>query len=89
MKKKGRRPVDYFKMFYADTAVNGSMSGTRCGIDFFNCDHVVFGSDCPFDPEGGPTFIREIIKTLDALDITADDRKKIYSENAKRLMRLK
>jgi uncharacterized protein len=89
MKKKGRRPVDYFKMFYGDTAVNGSRSGTRCGIDFFGCEHTVFGSDCPFDPEGGPLFIREIIKTLDALDITADERKKIYSGNAKRLLRLK
>ena len=24
MKKKGRRPVDYFKMFFGDTAINGS-----------------------------------------------------------------
>ena len=44
---------------------------------------------------GGPllsapsALIREIIKTLDALDITADERKKIYSGNAKRLLRLK
>ena len=89
MKKKGRRPVDYFRMFYADTAVNGSRAGTRCGIDFFGCEHVAFGSDCPFDPEGGPLFIREIIKTLDALDITADERAKIYHGNAKRLLRLK
>ena len=29
MKKKGKRPVDYLRMFYADTAINGSASGTR------------------------------------------------------------
>jgi len=45
MKKKGRRPVDYFRMFFADTAINGSRSGTRCGIDFFGCEHVLFGTD--------------------------------------------
>ena len=88
MKAKGKRPVDYFRQFFADTAINGSLSGTRCGIDFFGCEHVLFGTDCPFDPEGGPLFIREIIKTLDALDITADERRKIYSGNARRLLRL-
>ena len=88
MKKKGRRPVDYFRMFFADTAINGSASGTQCGIDFFGCEHVLFGTDCPFDPEGGPLFIREIIKTLDALEITEDERRKIYNENARKLLRL-
>lgn len=89
MRKKGRRPVDYFRMFFADTAINGSASGTRCGIDFFGCDHVLFGTDCPFDPEGGPLFIREIIKTLDALDLTEEERRKIYNANAYRMLKLK
>jgi uncharacterized protein len=89
MKAKGRRPVDYFRMFFADTAINGSKSGTRCGIDFFGCDHVMFGSDCPFDPEGGPLFIRDIIKVLDEIDVTEDERRKIYQLNAERMLRLK
>ena len=89
MKKKGRRPVDYFRMFFGDTAINGSMSGTKCGIDFFGCEHVLFGTDCPFDPEGGPLFIRDIIKVLDAIDVTEDERKKIYHQNAERMLRLK
>ena len=88
MKKKGRRPVDYFRMFFADTAINGSKSGTVCGIDFFGCDHVLFGTDCPFDPEGGPLFIREIIKVLDEIDLTEDERKKIYHLNAERMLKL-
>jgi predicted TIM-barrel fold metal-dependent hydrolase len=89
MKKKGRRPVDYFKMFFGDTAINGSKAGTICGIDFFGCDHVLFGTDCPFDPEGGPMFIRDIIKVLDSIDITEDERKKIYHLNAQKMLRLK
>jgi predicted TIM-barrel fold metal-dependent hydrolase len=89
MKAQGKRPVDYFRQFYADTAINGSVSGTRCGIDFFGCEHVLFGTDCPFDPEGGPLFIRDIIKTLDALGLSDRDRERIYEGNAKRLLRLK
>ena len=54
-----QRPYDYFKMFWADTAVFGSRAATECGLNFFGADQVVFASDAPFDPEGGPLYIRE------------------------------
>ena len=88
LKKLKKRPLDYFKMFYADTAVFGSVSATRCGLDFFGADHVLFASDAPFDPEKGPMYIRETIKILDNLDISAEARAKIYEGNARRLLRL-
>ncbi len=84
-----KRPhLEYFKMFYADTAVFGSASATRCGLDFFGADNVVFTSDAPFDPEGGPMYIRETIRILDALDVSEADRHKIYHGNAERLLKL-
>ncbi len=83
-----KRPLDYFKMFYADSAVFGSASATRCGLDFFGADHVVFASDAPFDPEKGPMYIRETIKVIDELDITEEERARIYSGNAERLLKL-
>jgi aminocarboxymuconate-semialdehyde decarboxylase len=88
LKRMAKRPVDYFRMFYADTSVNGSKSATRCGLDFFGADHVLFGTDCPFDPEGGPLFIREIIKTIDSLNLKEGDRRKLYFGNALRMLRL-
>jgi aminocarboxymuconate-semialdehyde decarboxylase len=75
-------------MFYNDTSINGWASGMRCGLDFFGPDHVLFGTDCPFDPEGGPLFIREIIKGLDGMKLPPGDRRKIYFGNASRLLRL-
>ena len=33
-----KRPFDYFKMFYADTAVFGSKAATECGLAFFGAD---------------------------------------------------
>lgn len=88
--KKLKRPhLEYFKMFLADTAVFGSTSATKCGLDFFGVDHVLFASDSPFDPEKGPAYIRETIKILDALPLDEKDRKKIYEGNARRLLRLK
>jgi predicted TIM-barrel fold metal-dependent hydrolase len=83
-----QRPLDYFRRFYADTSLSGSDIGTRCGLDFFGADHVVFGTDCPFDPEGGPMYIRETIRVIDALDLTDAAREQIYHLNIRRLMRL-
>jgi aminocarboxymuconate-semialdehyde decarboxylase len=88
LKSLEKRPLDYFKQFYADTAVFGSVSATKCGLDFFGPEQVVFASDAPFDPEGGPMYIRETIKILDGLDISEVDRNKIYHGNAERLLKL-
>jgi len=81
----GKRPYDYFKMFWADTAVFGSRAATECGLKFFGADQVVFASDAPFDPEGGPLYIRETLKVIDGLDIPEIERRKIYQGNAERL----
>ena len=80
--------LEYFKMFLADTAMFGSLSGTICGLEFFGADHVLFASDSPFDPEKGPGYIRETIKIVDALAISDEDRQKIYEGNARRLLKL-
>ena len=88
LKRMKKRPLDFFRMFYGDTSVNGSASAIRCGLDFFGVDHVLFGTDCPFDPEGGPLFIRETIKTLDRMALKPLDRRKIYFGNAISMLRL-
>ena len=83
-----KRPIDYFHMFNADTAVFGSRAATICGLDFFGVDKVLFASDAPFDPEKGPMYIRETIKIIDELDISEVDRDKIYRANAVELLKL-
>ena len=84
-----RRPLDYFRMFYGDTALFGAMAPLECGIAFFGIDHVLFASDMPFDPEKGPGYIRETIRALDATTLAPSDREKIYEGNARRLLKLK
>ena len=88
LKKLEKRPIDYFRMFYADTALFGSRAATLCGLDFFGTDKVLFASDAPFDPEKGSAFIRWTIDILDNLDITAAARKAIYEDNARKLLKL-
>jgi predicted TIM-barrel fold metal-dependent hydrolase len=88
LKQLKKRPLDYFKMFYADTAVFGSMPATQCGLAFFGADNVLFASDSPFDPEKGPGYIRETIKIIEDLPISDSDRHKIFEGNAKKLLKL-
>lgn len=83
-----KQPKEYFKMFYADTATNGSAAAATCGLDFFGPDHSIFATDAPFDAEGGAMLIRETINAVDSLDIDATTRDKIYSGNLERLLRL-
>lgn len=83
------RPFDYYKMFLGDTALFGACHAMECGLAFFGADHVLFGTDMPFDPERGPGFIRETIRCLDEMDLSAEARRMIYEGNARRLLRLK
>ena len=82
-----KRPVDYFRMFYGDTALFGALAGTKCGLDFFGVDHVVFASDVPFEPKPG-LYIRETIRVIESLGLSAEDKDKIYRRNAERILKI-
>ena len=88
LKRLKRSPIEYFRMFYGDTVLGGAAAPLACGIAFFGADHVVFASDCPFDPEGGPMFIREGIRSIEELGLSEGDKRKIYFANAQALLRL-
>ncbi|HEV3184813.1 MAG TPA: amidohydrolase family protein [Xanthobacteraceae bacterium] len=77
-----KRPLDYFKQdFYADTAVFGGVPATKCGLEFFPHDKIIFASDCPFDPERGTMYPRLTLQILDSLDLPKDLRAKIDYKN--------
>ena len=88
LKSMKKRPVEYFKNFYADTALFGAAPATQCGFDFFGLDNVVFASDMPFEPAPG-LYARETIKCVEGLDLTKEQKEQIYRGNAERLLKLK
>jgi len=89
LRKLKKRPLEYFRLFYADTALFGAREATICGWKFFGAERTLFASDCPFDPEKGPGYIRSTIEVIDGLDITPEQRQAIYEGNARRLLRLR
>src|SRR5215212_9926636 len=79
-----KRPhLDYFREFYADTALFGAGNGLICGLDFFGADRVVFATDAPLGP------IAKTISAVDALDREAPAREKIMLTNAERLLNMR
>ena len=88
LKSLKKRPIDYFKNFYADTAVEGARAATVCGIEFFGANRVLFASDCPFDKEKGPGYIRDTIQVLKSLPLSDHEREKICWRNAQELFGL-
>ena len=80
--------LDYFRMFYVDTALNGAPHAVECVLDFFGPDHVLFGTDHPFDPGAGE-FIRDTIADIEALKLDSRLKQGIFGGNALRLLRLR
>jgi aminocarboxymuconate-semialdehyde decarboxylase len=85
LKRLKHRPIDCFRMFYADTALFGAAAATACGLSFFGVDRVLFASDTPFEPSPG-LYIRETIDVIDRLPIPETDRARIYAGNALELL---
>ena len=83
-----RPPLDYFRMLYADTALNGAIAPTRCGHDFFTTPHCLFATDAPFDAERGRHLMSGTITAVKALETASAEQARILAGNAKALLKL-
>jgi predicted TIM-barrel fold metal-dependent hydrolase len=81
-------PIEYYRMFYADTALYGGTASLMCGLAFFGPDRLLFGTDMPYDSEGGNKYIRKTIEAIDDMEVPESIKSKIFEDNAKRLLRL-
>ncbi len=88
--KMTRPPLDYFRRFYADTVLGGNTPALMCGYDFFGADHMVFGTDYPYPggSEQGEMVLGAVIKSVDGMNIGDEEKAKIFSKNAKRILNL-
>ena len=84
-----KTPLEYYKMFYNDTAIHGNTPALMLAYHFWGADHIVFGADMPLgDYERGVRSYRQTIKAIEAMEITEDEKRQIFADNARRLLRL-
>jgi len=82
--KLTKPPIDYFRMFYGDTANIGDKPVLECGYVFFGSKHMIFGTDMPF----GRDVINEAINAVEELDISESEKIQIFESNARELLHL-
>lgn len=88
LKRINKPPIDYFHKFYADTAIYDNTSALMCGYTFFGADHILFGTDMPYDAEFGDKSIRDSIHAIQQMEISTIEKQKIFEGNAKELLKL-
>lgn len=88
LKAMPRHPLEYYRTFYADTALYGSPPALECGLAFFGPERVLFGSDMPFDIEGGSRYIRLTLAAIEEMSAPAAVKQRMLRDNARRLLKL-
>lgn len=83
-----RSPIEYFKMFYYDTAIYGSTPGLMCAYAFCGADHMLFATDFPYDSQFGERYTRQTIRSIDEMSISDKEKRMIFEDNARSLLRL-
>jgi uncharacterized protein len=83
-----KHPLDYFRRFYGDTATWGGSLSLMAGYSFFGPEHVLFGTDMPWDGQLGLRQTRDSIDAIERMEISEADKKKIFELNARSLLRL-
>ena len=83
-----KHPIEYFRMFYNDTAVSGSTPALMCAYAFFGAGHLLFGTDMPFDSQTGNIAVRKTICSIEQMEIPVREKKQIFEDNVRDLLRL-
>lgn len=89
LKALNRPPLEYYKMFYNDTAIHGNTPALMLAYDFWGADHILLGADMPLgDHYFGFRSYRQTMNAIEAMDITDAEKEKIFATNALKLLRL-
>jgi len=80
---------EHLQRFYNDTATYGGTTALMSGYSFFGPDRLLFGTDMPLGSGmGGYGLTYETIQSVEKMDIPAEDKKKIFEGNARRVINL-
>jgi aminocarboxymuconate-semialdehyde decarboxylase len=84
-KQIARRPSEYMKQLYVDTALGWHEGAFNCARDLVSIDHIVYGTDYFIL---GTKFMEWTTEFLEGLQLSPLEREKIYGQNAARILHL-
>ena len=83
-RKELPRPIgDYLRRFFADTAVQGNTANLVCAAAFFGADHLLFGTDFPFNRDTSMA-----LRAVHEMIIPDEERRQILGENTRACLKL-
>jgi aminocarboxymuconate-semialdehyde decarboxylase len=89
IKALSKTPLEYYRMFYNDTAIHGNTPALMCAYAFCGADHLIFGADMPLgDYYFGFRSYRQTIHAIEAMNITPEEKKKIFVDNILGILRI-
>jgi len=77
--------LDSLRLFYCDTAVQGNTANLMCAKAFCGVDRQLFGTDFPMADE---SMVERVVHSIDEMDITNIEKRKIFADNISRLIKL-
>src|SRR5579864_1702761 len=81
--------VEHFKKFYCDTACNEfAPKVLELAMNFFGPERMLFGSDAPFGADDGQRFTSEVLRSIDAMQISPEVRSAILSGSARQRLKI-
>ncbi len=84
-----KAPIDYYKMFYNDTAIHGNTPALMLAYSFWGAEHIIFAADMPLgDPKFGMRSYSQTISAIEAMDISGAEKQMIFAGNVRRLLKL-
>ena len=81
-----RPMLDYYRSFYVDSAIQGSIGGMQASYAFYGADHILFGTDMPYASANGDGNARQCVASIDALGVPPAEKSRMFGGNLRRLI---
>lgn len=78
--------LDYYRSFYVDSAIQGSIGGMAASYAFYGADQILLGTDMPYASVNGDGNTKQCIASINALAVPPAEKEKMYSGNLLRLI---
>lgn len=73
--------LEYYKSFYVDSAIQGSIGGMQASYAFYGADHILFGTDMPYASASGDGNAKQCIASIDALAVPPAEKAQMFGGN--------